>query len=571
MTVIQRHHLSHAVFWLISYLLLTSIFYGSTLAAWWCCDDPQILKHALRYSPWEYFAVPEAWRALVPYSLTPWLSLTYDLDHALFGLKPLGYYVHNLLIITLCAWLICLLARQWVPSRYAFGGGVLFLLGVPVMVAAHQLMVRHYMEGLLFYLLALLWLVRAFKGQERRFGRLAGIAFAVAATAKEIYLPLGLIPFLLPLGDFRHRLKSGRPLLLVMLLYVPWRWYMLGDPVGGYTPVTALGRDDVLSALGQFTNIPALLLAWPWLPLSAVALCIGLVIRRTRQWWLPLLLVFLALALLAPLIPLARHPGIGAGSERYFIALWAALAVGSALLAGFIAAGRGMRYHLFSGVLLAVLCCSAWQQAEKVRATLLPHLQEQSVQGKALITAGEGDSIYLTPAVAAWYVSGIIDLQQEFGRSLHSPHIILDEIDLYRQPLLGRRVLRYDPATQTMVDRTSSVPQILGAWHAKIQPRLLAITMEFNPAIKTLHWQLGPYSQGQYTLLSEFGRQPLPQQGSLRMEKPTESIFRFRYDAPEGWIAYTPQLRFVTTPQGISRLVMQGPGLKPGELMRKLD
>ena len=564
--MIQRRHSGYALFWLISYLLLTSVLYGSALVAWWCCDDPQILKHALRYSPWEYFAVPEAWRALVPYSLTPWLSLTYDLDHAFFGLKPVGYYAHNLLIITLCAWLICLLARQWVCGWYAFGGGVLFLLGAPTMVAAHQLMVRHYMEGLLFYLLALLLLVRTFHGHGKRFGWLAGIAFAVAATAKEIYLPLGLIPFLLPLGDFRHRLKTGWPLLLVMLLYVPWRWYMLGDPVGGYTPVATLGRDDLLSALGQFGNIPAHLLAWPWLPLAGMALCIGLVIRRTRQWWLPSLLVCLALALLAPLIPLARQPGIGAGSERYFIALWAVLALGSALFAGSVSTGRGIRPHLFSGVLLVVLGCLTWQQTEQVRAALLPLLQEQSVQGKALIAAGEGDSIYLTPAVAPWYISGIIDLQQEFGRSLHSPHIASDEIELYLRPLLDRRVFRYDPATQAMVDRSSSVPQILAAWHVKIQPRHLSITMEFDPAAKVLHWQLGPYTQGQYSLLSRFGRQPLPPQGSLRMEKLTESAFRFRYDAPDGWIAYTPLLGFVITPQGISRLTMQGPGLVPDEL-----
>jgi hypothetical protein len=50
-----------------------------------------------------------------------------------------GFYVHSLLTITLCAWLLYLIAYQWVSDWYAIGGAP-------------------YVEGLLFYLLTL-WLV----------------------------------------------------------------------------------------------------------------------------------------------------------------------------------------------------------------------------------------------------------------------------------------------------------------------------------------------------------------------------------------------------------------------------
>lgn len=546
----------------VSCLLLTLTLYGATLNGWWCCDDPQILKHALQHAPWEYFAVPEAWRALVPYSLTPWLSLAYDLDHALFGLQPIGYYAHNLIVIALCAALIGLIVRQWVSGWYAFGGSLLFLVGAPVMVAAHQLMVRHYIDGLLFWLLAFWLLLRAVQDGRSRWGWLAGIGFAVAATAKEIYLPLGLTFFLVPVGSFRQRLVAGWPLLLIMLLYLPWRWYMLGDLVGGYTPATALGRGDLASALAQFANIPTLLLTWPWLPLSGVLLCIGLVIRQTRQVWL-LLVLFLPVALLVPLIPLARQPGLGTGSERYFIALWAVLALGTAVLAGSAAAGRSRRFHLFSALVMALLIGSAWHHATAVRVALLPNLQEQFVQGRALVTAERSDVIYLTPAVAPWYLSGIIDLQREFGRQLPPPALVSDEIDLSRHLGPGNRVLRYDTATQTMIDDTAQVRQLLEVWRKKVQPRLLSVLMEFDPQAKTMRWQLGPSSQGQFTLLPEVGQQPLPPQGALRMEKPPDKAFRVRYDAPEGWIAYTPLLKFALTPQGTYRLTMQGPGILP--------
>lgn len=557
---ITRHTLPFAVFCLAVYAALTFALYGSALTAWWCCDDPAILKHALQYSPREYFAVPSAWRALVPYSLTPWLSLVYDLDYALFGLNPVGYYAHNLLTVTFCAWLIFLIARQWTPGWYAFGGGVLFLVGVPVMTAAHQLMVRHYMEGLLFYLFAF-WLVmqRAREGADQRTAWLVGVAFAIAVTAKEIYLPLGLVPFLLPMGTLRQRLRTAWPFLVVMVLYLPWRWYMLGDIIGGYTPATELGRNDVSSALGQFANIPALLLAWPWLGLSGLGLMIVfLAMKRMINGWAFLLMASLSVLLLAPLIPLARQPGIGSGSERYFIALWAVCTLGTAIISGLAATVYGFYTRIFSHMVMAVLIISVWLHARQMRTVTIPWIQEQSVQGKALVSADSHDIIYLTPAVAVWYISGIVDLKQALGRTTPFPALVSDEIDLHRLARADRRILRYDRTSQQMKDITTLVPQMLDQWRAKVRPVPMSVEMVFDGATKTMRWQLGPYTEGSYTMLPNYGRQPLPPKGSLRMENPPNERYAFRYDAPDGWIAYTPARTFVTAGEQRSRLAMHG-------------
>jgi hypothetical protein len=542
-------------------LLVTLGLYGSVLQSWWCCDDPQILKHALRYSPWEYFAVPEAWRALIPYSLTPWLSLTYDLDNTLFGLKPGGYYSHNLLVIALCAWLICQIARQWVDKIYAFGAAVLFLVGSPVMVASQQLMVRHYLEGLLFYLIAL-WLViwKLREGREQPIW-LSVIAFAVAATAKEIYLPLGFIPFLLPIGGFRQRLKIAWPFLMVMLLYVPWRLYMLGELLGGYTPAAELGRSDLMAALGQFVNIPGLLLTLPWLSLSGVVLIVVLLFRRKVDFRGVLLAVVMPLLLLAPLIPLARQPGIGAGSDRYFIALWAAVALGFSIILGLAAAGRVAWVRLSVLAALVVLIASAWVHARQVHDTLLPSLQEQYVQGQALFMADSRDIFYLTSGLAPWYVSGLMDLRREFGRSGPPPVVVADELELSKMVLMNHRVFRYESTTRTMVESTSKVQLILTEWRKKVRPAALSVTMAFDTATKTMRWQLGPYQTGSYTLLPVGGRYQLPPKGALRMEKPPAGFYRFRYDAPEGWLIYSPPLQFVVDGCGTYRLSWQGAGL----------
>ena len=93
---------------------------------------------------------------MIPYSLT----LSYDIDHALFGFSPAGFYVHNPVTIAVCAWLIYLIAKQWVDSWFGFGETLLFLVGSPIAVVSLQLMVRHYTEGLLFFLLAVFLFIR---------------------------------------------------------------------------------------------------------------------------------------------------------------------------------------------------------------------------------------------------------------------------------------------------------------------------------------------------------------------------------------------------------------------------
>ncbi|HIJ80590.1 MAG TPA: hypothetical protein HPP76_02650 [Desulfuromonadales bacterium] len=526
-------------------IVVTIMLYGGALQRWWCCDDPQILKHALTYSPWEYFSKPDVWRAMVPYSLTPWLGLTYDLDHTLFGLNPTGYYAHNLLIIAACASLIYLIARQWTDDWHATGGALLFLVGSPVMTASQQLMVRHYVEGLFFYLVAIWLIMRALRLQTDQSGWFAGVAFAIAATAKELYLPVGFVPFLLPIGTFRQRLMVAWPLLLVMLLYVPWRWYMLGDVVGGYTPSGELGRSDFMNALGQFTTIPGMLLVMPWLGVSVVTVAtLYLVFRSKKNWWALLLLISLPVLLLTPLIPLARMPGLGAGSERYFIVVWAAVSIGSAVVLGLIAARHTPGIRMATLTALLVLIGSAWLTAHRVAAHVLPTLYEQEVQGRALITSDGNDVIYLTPAVAAWYVTGIIDLRKLYGQTGPPPRLVADEFDLNEIPPVGRHILRFDHTHNTMADITAQVSHDLIKWRKNVRQAPLSVTMSYNTVTKSMNWQLGPYITGSYTFLLESGRQPVPPRGALRIDKPPDSnVFRFRYDDPDGWIAYTPPLR----------------------------
>lgn len=543
--------------------LVVLLLYGGALNNWWAFDDTQILKHAIGYAPHEYFFVPAAWRALIAYSLTPWLTLSYDIDQTLFGFNPLGFYAHNLLSIGLCAWMIYLIARQWVTATFALGGALVFLVGSPIAVASQQLMVRHYIEGLLFFLVAVSLFIRAVRDNRARLGWAAGIAFAVSATAKEVFLPLGLVPFLLPVGAFRQRLALAWPFLLVMLLYVPWRWYMLGEVVGGYSPAGELFSGNFSLALyRQLVQIPDLMLtpfgAWlvAGIALAGVVLAWG---RRRESPGALLLLLIVPALLLAPLTPLALSSGLA--SERFFVAAWAGLALGSAAVLGNVASDRRIRWLAL--LMLASLAMTAWTRAERALAVMTPLQAEYFAQGAEIASAEKGDIVFLSPGLLAHYPLGLIDLRAAMGRTDPPPLLIADEVELIGIPLAGRRVLRYDAASRTMLDITARLPKLLAQWCERLRPLPLSVEMTFDGVAKSLHWQLAPPISGSYVFLTQASRTPVPPQGALRMANWPDEKFRFRHDSPDGSIAYTPLLSLpAASDHGVSRLSWQGNGEK---------
>ncbi|MBK6592257.1 MAG: hypothetical protein IPG23_05690 [Burkholderiales bacterium] len=223
---------------LLGFAVLVIALYGGAFQHGWAYDDSQILKHAAKYSPWEYFFIPAAWKALVPFYLTPWLSLAYDVDLSLFGLNPWGFYGHNLLVLAGCGAALFLLLRRWLTDGLAMMTSVLMLLGTPMATASQQLMVRHYTEGLLFFLVGLLCFLRSLKASDTvgRWMVAGALCFCIAVFSKELFVPLGLLPLVMPADKFSMRWKRWWPWAVIFVLYWPWRTYMLGSAIGGGHP-----------------------------------------------------------------------------------------------------------------------------------------------------------------------------------------------------------------------------------------------------------------------------------------------------------------------------------------------
>ncbi len=520
--------------------------YGTALNNGWCCDDPQILLHALRYTPIEYFFEPAAWQALIPYSLTPWLSLAYDLDHGLFGFQANYYYLHNLLVIGLCGGLLYLLARPWLGDLYAAAAGGLFLVGAPTALASQQLMVRHYSEGMLFFLLAMLLSRRAVVQQRGAPALAAGLAFAIAASAKEIWLPLGVLAFLMPVGRWRERLRRNWPILAVMLLYVPWRFYMLGELIGGYTPATALQAQGRLwPFIDALLHAPAHFWLHPRIAVGGLFLiALGAVLRDPRASLraVPWLLA-LVVCLLGPLYPLMPTPGLGAGSERYFIASWAALALITGLLGFQAAKGRGAPVRIAVLLVFLALGFDVWQRA----TPMLEQQQEQQARyravGDALATLDAETVILGDLGLPTWFNQGIIDLRPAMGNSAAPPRLISDLVWLEDQLTPPRRYLAYQAGQPALVDISGQIEARRKEWRTGLRRIPMSIRFEHDRQAGVLSWQLAAGgAPGTYALLNRQGAMVVPEQGQIRMLSPERSCFRIRFQANEGWYAYGPPM-----------------------------
>ena len=216
-----------------AFAVLVSVLYHQTLRSYWLYDDPYILRQAFEHRPWEYFFIPHVWRELSIRYLTPWVTLSFDFDLSLFGFQPRFFYLHQLVSLWLAACMLYIVLRLWVKRGFASSGSVLFLVSAPAAAAAEMLQIRHYIEGLIFCLLSLYFFVQALRKEAYFLTVVSSLFYLLAASAKELYVPFGLIMLFLPEKTLRIRLIRGIPLIISSMAYALWRKWMLGNFVAG--------------------------------------------------------------------------------------------------------------------------------------------------------------------------------------------------------------------------------------------------------------------------------------------------------------------------------------------------
>ncbi|MDM8545152.1 glycosyltransferase family 39 protein [Candidatus Venteria ishoeyi] len=541
--------------WVFLFFLLTCFsLYQYSLGFWWAWDDTQILKHALSYQPWQYFFSPESWQILSSANLTPWVSFSFAIDAYLFGHTPAAFYGHQLLALALVVYLSYALLRLYTGLYPALFGSLLFLCAPASVAISQQLMIRHYLEGLLFFIVALyayIMSLRHAKPVRYYWLSLSVCAFVLAMTAKETYVPLVLLLPFLPEATLKQRLTHFIPYLVLLLAYALWRSFMLESWIGGY-------QDQAQSLLHLQLQLPVylsnMLFGTSTYALLAALLVLSAVLyslwffRHTRYLILassvliagPLLPVILLLASQSPL-----------NQRLLILPTWAVCMASALIINQLYQRYRPLKLRIL--LFLAVLFMSfIWvRQAMSVHTILNQQRQAFEVKGR-FIAHAKANQVLVD--AGDWYAHGALWLRQQ--SSATAPRLLFDWIEMDQAALPDNEpaseFFQYQTACACIKNITPQLEPQLQQWRSQ-RKSTAPLSVQLSYQGHHLQWQFGPYTTGSYQIIDPvlFGASPLPAKGQVRTRYP-EPQFRFylRYQSLEGWIRYSPLLTldFTTTP-----------------------
>jgi len=294
------------------FVAMSFLIYHPALKLWWTFDDPYILELAIFQNPIDFFLRPDVYQRLSIANFTPLLVVSYALNYHLFGFEPQWFYVYQILLLGLVATGIFLLVRRWHSLTVAVWAGLLFLLTGPATLSGYVLMTRHYVEGACWSLLTVLLLLSTSKSNIRSRYWLAALAYLASCLCKEVYIPLILIvPFLIE-GSWRKRWQVSLPFFCALIVYVPWRFWMLGN-FGGYAPTWWNNWQNWRFIIKGWLGI--CMSFWSWQNKDALAylmaggylvgiIAVLIMLLRKRKFIAAMIICVLGIGALVPVVPM---------------------------------------------------------------------------------------------------------------------------------------------------------------------------------------------------------------------------------------------------------------------------
>jgi hypothetical protein len=523
------------------------LLYHPVLRLWWMYDDFYHFRHLITGRPWWYLFDVSEYRRLDSKVLTPLFFLSADVDRRLFGLNPYPFYFHELLFLSLCAVAIYGALRIWLRRLWAAVGAWVFLVGPVAGWLALLIFHRHYVEATILSSLA----VMAWVGASRRMGArswalawLSAVLYFAASMAKEIAVPLIAILPLLPepegdrRADLASRLRLAIPHAVMLALYIVLRLMLLGTLGGGYgfkvdpghLPALALALPGKIVA--QFVGGRSSAAAIFFLIALAAGLLALCFLRGLRAFLLTG--AALGLALMTILIVSTQM------EPRYAAASWIVVTI--AFAAGCQALAE--KKWWIGAVVALIACLSGLALNREDWPVRFARAERMSVEDRFLFDMREGDVLRQPLLLTA----SIGELQWMKGAVFHRPlggRWFQDDLYLclHREPL--GRVWGYDPAVHRVVDITARIPALRDQYCSSIQwDRPLSVSFHHSGGV--LRWDLGPYPKGQYSFLMGDGIAwfEMPRSAGFNMrERAPFLLMRVKYESPEGWVTYSPEIR----------------------------
>jgi hypothetical protein len=246
-------------------------------------------------NPIDILTNPEMYAKFSMVNYTPMLFISYLIDYYLFGYNPLFFYIHQLISLSIVAWLIFLILKKY-NVLTAFLGSMIFIFSGPSSIV-NLIMTRHYIEGSIFILLIFYTLINK-KNVNILF---ISLLYFIACCYKEVYVPIFIIfPFFV---EKKQKIRILLGCLFSLLIYSILRFYFLKS-VGGYTSnyLNNINLSYVLNKIKTiFLNIIIGYDSIYYNILLILIICIILLyIYKSHQYLLSLLLI---ISLFLPIIP----------------------------------------------------------------------------------------------------------------------------------------------------------------------------------------------------------------------------------------------------------------------------
>lgn len=544
-SLLKKDRLFTNIVFVFSLAIIVGLYLWSLIGANWRWDDTQILLFLIQNTPFEYLSSPVVWQNFSSANLTPWLLLSFEIDFALFGFKPIYFYLHQILALLITAMLFYACLRLWVNRLSALYGLILFLAGAPSMSVTQQLMTRHYIEGAVFFLLSVFLFVKYLRFTKMWFLVVSSIAYVLAISAKEIYVPLIVLLLFIPESNISNRIRALAPFILITSLYIFWRGYMLSSYSGGYIDLSELATlNFVTDVAANFSHFPILLtgIAWP-IAVFIYFLLMSFYFWRSRKS--PLFTIIAVILVLTPLVPLVSSPGIN-NPDRYLFLFWIAISFSftcysSCLSDQFLGSKNFHRRNLVVCSKVVFLICTAIQGV----ITLLSVSKignEFDVQSKFVWSNNEEIAFVPSNTIirSFWFFRGLRDLKKIYKNGEKSPIPVIDPIYLNNDIEV---LYTYNLACKCMRNSSESLAERLQQ-HVNNLNGNAELELEYSYTKGIFAWTAGPYLTGQWVFLSDQlgGIAQAPRIGQRRVSVEEGSEFYLRYSSPEGWLTYSDPL-----------------------------
>jgi hypothetical protein len=559
------------------------LLYSSVLNSYWLFEELQILKHAYQYHPWEYFLIPDVWREVSFANLMPWLTLSFDLDFTLFGFEPRWFYFHHLIALWVATILFYLVLGLWMPRVFAVLGALLFLVSAPTAAVSEMLMLRHYLEGAVLSLLSLYLFVKALREGSLPLALLSAFVFLLSVTAKEVYVPLAVIVFIIPEKNLRIRLKYAIPFLAMVILYSAWRFWMLGNAIGGYsnTPLPKNLQSDFLGIIVRNVKESIYMLSgdppisnavhiFTLILFTVLFLLTLLKLLYRRRFSLIMFSFIFFLSTYLPIFPLFNYFSTKEFQSyrlMFCVSIFYAFLISSALACihpGFTERSsknenkdkwylklvqRRVWSPMVLGVSLVILLLLLYSSQQWIHIQRKSFLRPLASEGRFVMIAHENSLIIKSfiPPGNNYYEN--LDYFKNILQNQKTPDVVydiyahLDEKDFYK--LNETFAYKYSAKSNGMVHSTKDFLNKHEEYLSRIRKLPLFVIMKVNYG--GISFSLGPSSSGRYILFA--GYRPgvyctvieVSRHFDQKLFTSLQTYIRFAWESPEGWVTLSPE------------------------------